>query len=127
MNKEVIEMLSAAIQRVLTEGGEFNYFIISLSEIHYLQVASEKSSKQFCIEAVSDNYLEEGFKLSEFQKNKLEELEWELESGDDNYNQWFDIENEEDKIMISKLLVTTAKEVYGCDEITSNMIQLELG
>jgi len=70
--------LKGMIKRLLTDGGDYNFFIISINENSYMQFLGGRDS-QFLI--METSYLD----LDSLQDLKIRNLGWEQPNKGDNY------------------------------------------
>lgn len=125
MNKSLIQ---TAFQKILTEGGESNYFTLDFADSYYLQAASSKGANEVFCEAVSNEYLPAAKKLSESQLLKLVELGWKKPSeGNVNFSTELTVNDKKDLEKIVDFVAQTLSEVYGANEIKKEHFQYFLG
>jgi hypothetical protein len=94
---------------------------------YYIQMVCDYDSNEILIEAVSNNYLDKVNKLNNSKIDSLIDIGWESPV-EDNENFKIDIivKDENDLNSIVEIIFKTAREVYDCNEITQNMIDIEL-
>ena len=120
-------VLAPFIKEILTQGGDSNFLILSLSDDYYIQIAAEIDSPKIVVESVSNKFLSENNKLNNDQLNAIQSLEWKgLDEEDGNYYRNITLTNKQELDNLIKLIDRTAKEVYGVDSINAYMVEVNL-
>ena len=125
--KNSSEQVKLAMIQIQNYGGENNIMRIEMPNDYYIQLICDKGSEEILIEAVSNNFLEETNRLKDSSIKILTELGWEAPK-DENENFKIEaiIKNEIELNSIVEIITKTLKDVYGHENITQNMIELEL-
>jgi len=119
------EKILWAIEEIIYKGGESNFVIFGLNSDYYIQIAAKRGDYEIYCEAVSDHYLEK--ELTNDQKSKLLNLSWNTpESTEGNFHLTHKVYSESTREQLANLIFITAKDVYKCDTIDSNDINLVL-
>lgn len=110
---DVTQLVFEGLSRIQTRGGEENFVIFHFSPQVYIQFAGERGNPELRAEAVGNAYLPKPYQLDRGQVSRLISLGWKgpYESG--NHFQAFRVENDLHRIQVARLVVNTAKEVYG--------------
>lgn len=121
------DLVIAVIENLLYYGGNSNFAILSLGKDYYIQMATEKGAYQIYVEAVGNYYLYEDSFLSEDQINRLIELTWQPpDRKDGNFFLIHNVDSEHEREELAELILHTASEVYGVNEIEEEQVNLNL-
>ncbi|MCB0632710.1 MAG: hypothetical protein R2824_35455 [Saprospiraceae bacterium] len=120
--------LPTYIQRVITEGGDNNFLIVTLDEEknYYVQLWADKRKGVLILEAVSNNYLVTEMQLPEEQMVILRQQGFDLP---DHPESNFKLEFPHDLEIVGSLIQKIGKiavEVYGVTEIEKKDLELLL-
>lgn len=121
-----MENIIESLEEITSEGGDGNFFIIHLDDLYYLQCLGQNGSTEVLCEAVGNQFLEEGQKLSAQQNDLLLSLGW-SEPDFGNYTKSATLSKPEDFVALAELLAKTAKEVYqlAITDDTEYTVELE--
>jgi hypothetical protein len=126
-NNNSFEYVKNAILHVQNHGGENNILRIEMPKDYYMQMICEKGSKEILIEAVSNNFLNEFNKLDATSVNYLVNLGWEApKDKNENFKIETTISNNNELKMIVDLIIESACNAYGVENITQKRIEIEL-
>ena len=124
MNQSLIK---TAINKILKEGGDSNYFVINITKDYYIQAASSKGAEDVFCEAVSNQYLPQASKLSTDQLNKLNEIGWKKPT-ESNVNFFLELPADNDVAInfLTNFLASTITAVYSTENITKESFEFHL-
>ncbi len=121
------ELVIAVIENLLYYGGNSNFAILPLGKDYYIQMATSKGAYEMYVEAVSNNHLFEDCFLTEDQINRIIELSWQPPDRlEGNYFLIHNVDSEHEREELAELILYTASEVYGFDEVEEESIVLNL-
>lgn len=114
-----LEPVVATLRRIMQEGGEGNFAVFQADPTRncFIQVASGAGADSLYLEAVSDRYLQAGFRLPEAGKQRLSQLGWTLaeEQFGANYTKiWSNVGDDAARRLVAMEILTILSEVYGC-------------
>ena len=114
-----LEPVVSTLRRIMQEGGEGNFAVFQADPTRncFIQVASGAGADSLYLEAVSDKYLQAGFRLSETGKQRLSQLGWALAEGQfgGNYTKiWNNVGDDAARRLVAMEILTILSEVYGC-------------
>lgn len=123
--------IATALRLLVQEGGEgsFVIFTVDKKKNYYVQCAGSKSSTIVVGEAVSNEYLEAAWRLSEAQIGRLLSLGWKSPNpkepqGHPNFHQDWEAANDADRLRIANMVMHTL-EIYGFSP--SQKLDINLG
>jgi len=111
-----LTLIVTSLQRLQEEGGKNNYCIFTsdIRRNYYIQFAGAQGETRLRAEAVSNQFLESRYALTEAQMTQLQELGWRLDSTQSpNFHREFEAQDEADRTAIAELVLRTLTEVYG--------------
>ena len=114
-----LEPVVATLRRIMQEGGDGNFAVFQADATRncFIQVASGAGADSLYLEAVSDKYLQAGFRLSAAGRQRLVELGWQLaaEQSGGNYTKiWENVEDDAARRVVALEILAILTEVYGC-------------
>lgn len=114
MNDNLVTIVNS-LKRIQTEGGSGNFVVLNIStpKNYYIQFTGESGKSKLYAEAVSNNYLQPEFVLSEKQIAQLQSIGWCSPPVDGNFYQEWQARNDEDRELIAEVVMLTFTEVYG--------------
>ncbi|MBI4862690.1 MAG: hypothetical protein HY815_20880 [Candidatus Riflebacteria bacterium] len=124
-----LERIAEALRRIMTEGGEGNFAIMTADERrnYYIQFASECGSTSLFGEAVSNESLTTGNALGPRQEQRLEELSWlPPEDNCTNYHREWTEDHDDGVRALAGTVMQTFREVYGIPPEQPIEIELNL-
>lgn len=107
------EQLIHNLRRLITEGGESNFLIVSVGDV-YVQFAASHGDKEVYCEAVSNEFLPHGLQLTEDKVSQLRELGFEEPGASPNFSRTFDVAEEAGLRELAQLTRYILSNVYGC-------------
>lgn len=114
------------LSRLLTEGGNENFLIVSAGDV-YLQFAASPGNKEVYCEAVSNENLPADLHLTVQKVMALNQLGFE-DTGDlPNFSRNFDVSGEQDILELARLARSVLSDIYGCPAETKLKFELNLG
>ena len=116
LNKNV-ELVLAAIEAVIYQGGDSNYVTFDINDTYYIQISASKGDHEIYCEAVSDYYLQKSEYLSDHQISALKKEGWLRDFNSENYHMIYQVDSEKSRLDLAKLLWKTAVLVYNCKSI----------
>jgi hypothetical protein len=117
------EQLVHNLGRLITEGGQSNFLIVSVGEV-YVQFAASRGDKEVYCEAVSNEFLPPGLQLAEDKISQLRGLGFEDPGASPNLSRTFDVTEEAALPELARLTHHILSNVYGCD--AQSRLQFEL-
>ncbi|MBB6005553.1 TY-Chap domain-containing protein [Arcicella rosea] len=120
-------LIKIAINKILKEGGDSNYFVIDITKDYYIQAASSKGAEDVFCEAVSNQYLSKESKLSEEQLAKLKQIGWNTPT-ENNVNFFIErpANNNAAIEALANFISTTISTVYSTDALSKESFQFHL-
>lgn len=120
-------LIKTAINKIIKEGGDNNYFVIDITRDYYIQAASSKGAAEVFCEAVSNQYLSKEVLLSTEKLEKLKQIGWNTPT---EHNVNFSIEkpaNDNKAIeALANFIGTTITEVYLGNKLNKDSFQFHL-
>ncbi|MET3127277.1 hypothetical protein ABID42_002383 [Arcicella rosea] len=120
-------LIKTAINKILKEGGDSNYFVIDITKDYYIQAASSKGAEDVFCEAVSNQYLSKESKLTDEQLAKLKQIGWNTPT-ESNVN-FFTERPANNNVAIEALanfIATTVSAVYSSKTLSKESFQFHL-
>lgn len=106
------------LRRIQEEGGEGSFVIFEADKQanYYIQFAGQNGDPVLFGEAVENEYIVEGYKLSGEKLHKLSALGWGYEAATGaNYSQSWQAAVDSHREDIARIVLQTFEEVYGVD------------
>ncbi|MEA5403400.1 hypothetical protein VB776_10765 [Arcicella sp. DC2W] len=122
-----IALIKTAINKILKEGGDSNYFVIDITKDYYIQAASSKGAEDVFCEAVSNQYLSKESKLTDEQLAKLKQIGWNTPT-ESNVNFFVErpANNKEAIEALANFISTTVSAVYSSKTLSKDSFQFHL-
>jgi len=117
------EQLVHNLRRLIKEGGESNFLIVSVGEV-YVQFAASRGDKEMYCEAVSNEFLPPELQLAEDKIVQLQGLDFEEPGASPNFSRTFDVAEETALRELAHLTHHILSNVYGC--AAQSKLQFEL-
>lgn len=120
-------LIKTAINKILKEGGDSNYFVIDITKDYYIQAASSKGAEDVFCEAVSNQYLSKESKLTDEQLTKLKQIGWNTPT-ESNVNFFIErpANNKEAIEALANFISTTVSAVYSSKTLSKDSFQFHL-
>ncbi len=120
-------LIKTAINKILKEGGDSNYFVIDITKDYYIQAASSKGAEDVFCEAVSNQYLSKESKLTDEQLAKLKQIGWNTPT-ESNVNFFIErpANNKEAIEALANFISTTVSAVYSSKTLSKDSFQFHL-
>lgn len=119
------EQLKTNLHRLITEGSEDSFLIVSVGDI-YVQFVPPSEEKEIYCEAVSNEFLPRRMKLDEKRTSRLKELGFEEPGESPNYSRYFDISNDNALQEAIQTILSIFANVYGCPANSNFKFELNL-
>ncbi len=115
MNQSSEQQLVHNLKRMLNEGGDGNFLIVSCGDA-YVQFAAKRGDTQIYCEAVSNEYLPRNKQLSDHQIAQLQQLGFDTSSDTENFSCTLAVADETSLASIAHFVVSILTDVYGCTD-----------
>ncbi len=126
MSNSSSQPLAQNLQRLLREGGDNNFLIVSCGEAYVQFTASPGASEIYC-ETVSNEYLPRARQLSNENIAQLKQLTFAPPDGDIvNFSAYFAVRDDAALHRLADLALHVLTTIYGCNDLPSMKYELNL-
>ncbi len=124
---DACDLIISIIENLVYHGAEKNFAILNLGADYYVQLMASKGAYEVYCEAVGNYYLDTDSYLDDAQMNGLIQLSWHLpEESTGNFFLTHQVDSENARASLAKLILETAKLVYKVKEITLGDVVLDV-
>lgn len=124
-----VARIAESLRRITREGGDGNFviFLVDEAKNYYVQFGASRGDTELRGEAVSNEYLEPEFALSERQIRQLSSLGWQYDPHESpNFYRDWEVKNDDDRLAVAQDVMRMLTQVYGLSPDQEFTIEINL-